>query len=113
VEYEIDGQNKTIRQIWSSETGDQEKVVSFAMGSVHWLPSQNILAGYGFVIHPEDLQKVTYQTMGRARTWTLVREFDHSTPARLLWELRLTSQDPDSQISWTLYGSRRIKRLVP
>lgn len=108
MEYKIDEENQALRAVWSSEHSNEEPVVSFAMGSAQLLPTTgNILAGYGFVLHEDDLDKEILS----ARTWTLIREFTHTKPAQVVWELTLKNRDPDSPVSWTLYGAKRIQAL--
>ena len=40
--------------------------------------------------------------------WTMVREFKHTTPAEVIWEMQLLPRNRKSKIGWTLFGAERI-----
>ena len=65
------------------------------MGDVDYLPNGNILAAYGALV-----SDVTQ--------WTMIREFEYTNPANVVWELRLVSQDEQSRVGWTIFGAERF-----
>ncbi len=114
VEYEIDEENLTARQVWSSEMPGEEQVLSIAMGSVSDLPETgHVLAGYGAVFEEEGLDEVNWQTRARVGQWTMAREFSRSSPPDILWEMQLNQTGGDPQIGWTIFGVKRIPALYP
>ena len=110
VEYKINEQNKTVERVWDSKNKDDNTVVSIAMGRVSELPkSGNILACFGALLSQEHLEEMTWHNRGRFTQWTMVREFTHTTPAKIIWEIRLSASVKDSNIGWTLFGADRIE----
>ncbi len=113
AEYRIDERGRTIHRVWTSEIPGEGPLASWAMGSARALPKTgNVLVGYGLMFLPEDLKAATWQTRLQFKGRTMIREFTHTTPAEVVWELTLTSQDPTSKIGWSLFGARRLPRLT-
>lgn len=102
AEYKLDEINLTAEKMWSSQLPGEGYIASVAMGSAFQLPETgNILAGYGLIVSPKP--------SGNARgVWTMVREFSHTAPAELVWELRLVPKKQDANVGWTLFGAKRI-----
>jgi hypothetical protein len=112
--FEIDPKNKTIREIWSTDIPGEPKVVSFAMGSVQWLPEkQNILTGWGLLLPTERLENIEWQSATRSTTWSRIREYTYTNPPEVVWEVNLISQDPSAQIGWTTFGAKRLANFLP
>ena len=112
VEYAIDEEAMTVRQLWSSEAVEGEKVVSWAMGDVEHLPETgNILATYGAMLPPDQLDDLEWDAMFNTRNWTRVREYTRTDPPELVWEIVLDA--PDSPIGWTAFGGERVPSLTP
>ena len=109
IEFKIDEEHLTACRIWSSESETQEKVLSIAMGDVDCLSNGNILAAYGALLPLDRVGEMTWWNRGSFPQWTMIREFKHSQPAELLWELRLSSKDPEISVGWTLFGAERFK----
>ncbi len=110
VEYKIDEKKKVAKKVWTSEIPGEVPIVSRAMGRVSELPNTgNILACFGAVVAQEHLSEMTWQNMDKYPHWTLVREYKHTTPAEIVWEMRLLPLTEDSQIGWTLFGAERIE----
>lgn len=105
IEYRIDEEKMTVEKIWTSEIPNEPATASIAMGSASELPQKgNILAGYGMIISEMPGEKRPNQLV-----WTMVREFKHTTPAEIVWEMRLISRTDNSSVGWTLFGAKRIK----
>lgn len=112
VEYELDIENMEIRPLWGTNDAQDVKILSFAMGSVQWLPNQkNVLVGYGFVMEQDGLEDVQWRNIIQHEVWTCVREYTHTQPAELLWQLEL--RGAKEGIGWTIYGAQRIKGFKP
>ena len=110
VEYKIDEQNKTVKRIWDSKIEGENSIVSIAMGRVSELPETgNILACFGALLSEEHIDEMTWFNRSRFPQWTMVREFTHTTPAKIVWEMRVLPRTKESKAGWTLYGAERIK----
>jgi arylsulfate sulfotransferase len=110
LEFEIDEEKFNARKVWSSENSIHDKVLSVAMGDVDYLSNGNILAAYGSLLPPEMDSAMFWWNRAGLTPWTMIREYEHSQPAELLWELRLVTRDPDNNIGWTLFGAERFVR---
>ena len=72
------------------------------MGDVDWLADkENILVSYGLLL-PNEVE---------SKTWTMVREFTHTDPAEIVWEIRLTAASEESKAGWTIFSAERIKGI--
>ena len=104
IEYRIDEVDMTVEKIWTSEIPNEQAIASIAMGRVSEIvQTGNILAAYGMIVS---------KMPGEERAmpvWTMVREYKHTTPAEIVWEMRLLPRTETSRIGWTLFGAERIK----
>jgi hypothetical protein len=110
LEYKIDEDALTAQKVWSSMTDTGEYIVSIAMGDVDYLPNGNVLAAYGALVSQEHLKDgdVNWYTRGNVPQWTLIREIEHTQPAKVVWELRLMPKGEDSNVGWTIFGAERF-----
>ena len=109
VEYKIDEENRTVEKVWSTLDGEGENVYSIAMGRVSELKeSGNILVCYGALLSSEYFDEMTWWNRADYPQWTMVREYTHTEPAEIVWEMRLQPLFEDSNISWTLFGAERL-----
>lgn len=107
VEYKINEQNLTAEQIWTSESASDSRLVTIAMGSALETPKhKNVLVGYGAVLDPERLDEITWETRARIDQLTRCREYTHSKPSTVVWELALNPTGEDPTIGWTIFGCR-------
>ncbi len=114
AEYEIDQENRTARQIWTSEIPGEEPVLSVAMGNVSELPETgNILIGYGAILEREDLSDLTWATRARADQWTMTREVTRTDPPKIVWEMQLRKTGSNPEIGWNIFGVKRIQLFQP
>ena len=103
IEYKVDEQNRTVEKVWTSLVAGESPIASVAMSSAVELPETgNILAGYGMISSPRE-------GIEDNAVWTMVREFKHSTPAEVIWEMRLVPRKKESKAGWTLFGAKRVK----
>lgn len=111
VEYKIDEDNRTIEQVWVSEGPGPASVVSFAMGDVDWLPKTgNVLVAYGFVMPREAVASGKFRWTGVLgfHSWTRLRQYKHTSPAELVWEMVLDDQSAEDPIGWSLFGAEHL-----
>lgn len=116
VEYEIDFENKTARQVWTSETAHDasERVVTIAMGSATEMPETgNVLAGYGAILDPDRIDEITWQNRAQFDQVTRCVEYTRTEPAEVVWDLRLEPTGNDPRIGWNLFGLVSVKNLKP
>lgn len=114
VEYEIDEDNMTARQLWQSESMGPDRVIAIAMGDVDWLPrTENVLVAYGALLDPASLGKVDWMSSSRQQfsQWTRMREYKRTDPPEVVFEVALESDRPG--LGWTLFGAERIDRVGP
>ena len=113
VEYEIDEEQMSVREIWASERMGPERVVSIAMGDVDWLPkSENVLVAYGALLDPEYLGQMRWEAQSRQQfsQWTRLREYKRTNPAEVVWEMVIKDEAP---MGWTLFGAERLPGVGP
>jgi hypothetical protein len=113
VEYEIDEEQRSVREIWASERMGPERVVSIAMGDVDWLPkSENVLVAYGALLDPEFLGQMRWEAQSRQQfsQWTRLREYKRTNPAEVVWEMVIKDETP---MGWTLFGAERLPGVGP
>ena len=111
-EYAIDIENMTAKEIWNSKIDGEQKVISVAMGDVDCLPKTgNILAAYGAMINRDIIDEI--ESVGDSRrninAWTMMREFSHTTPAEIVWEMHLEKLNDTTKIGWNLFGAERFE----
>ena len=113
VEYAIDEEKMTAREIWSSEKQhDEGAVVSYAMGDVGWLPKKgNILAAYGWLLPQDEIRKITWDTVRSFLSWSRVREYTHTNPPELVWEVVMKDKAKKKPIGWIIFGAERMPSL--
>lgn len=114
VEYAIDEENMTAQEVWASEGPGDDAVVSFAMGDVDWLPQTgNVLVCYGMLLPRDEIEKITWTNVLRFNSWTRMREYTHTTPPELVWEIVLEDTSDQDPIGWALFGGERVASLIP
>jgi arylsulfate sulfotransferase len=113
VEYQIDPERGTVREIWASEEPGPDAIVTWAMGDADWLPKTgNVLVYYGNCTEPDDT--ITSFQAVVERSWTRVREYTHTKPPRLIFEVILRDEvKEDGVIAWMIFGGHRFPSLMP
>jgi hypothetical protein len=118
VEYEIDEQQMTVRQVWSSaDAPGPDTCSAIAMGDAWRLPTtDNILVIYPMCLRnrpgmswndnsglpsPED----------QAPNASRIREYRRTSAREIVFEV--TVRDPNDLVQWELYGGQRIESLYP
>lgn len=102
LEYSFDTKARTAKLVWASDTkGEPDNVNTFAMGDVSPLPKTgNVLVVYGSAVRKDN-----------GAPWTRVREFRHTTPPKLVYDVVLADSSEKPAVSWTAFGGERIPRL--
>lgn len=111
VEYAIDTEQMTVRQVWESDTEESDAMVTYAMGDADWLPkTNNVLVTYGFCYPRRNLTPdVDWMTMNDFIYQTRLREVAYTHPPEVVWEIRLDDEDEKNPThSWQTFGSERI-----
>ena len=112
VEYAIDEDRRTVREVWQSEAFGPDRVIAVAMGDADWLPETgNVLVAYGALVDPDSLGKIDWPPSSRLQfnQWTRLREYRRTDPPEVVYEVVLETGKPD--LGWTLFGAERIDRL--
>ncbi len=101
MEFALDPETKTARLVWVSDRPGPDAVTTYAMGDADWLPQRgNVLVCYG-----GSTRRVK---KGRGRPWPLVREFAHTNPPELLYEVVLAEEARPPKVDWLLFGAKRV-----
>jgi len=105
VEYAINEETMTAREVWVSEEPGADAVTSAAMGDVDWLPQTgNVLVSYGMLLPRPGRER---------RPWTRIREYRHTQPAEIVWELVLIDNADEEAIGWAMFGAEHLTSLIP
>jgi hypothetical protein len=114
VEYAIDAESMTVREVWSSDAPGPDAAVAYAMGDADWLPrTGNVLVSYGLCPPQEEIDKVTWSNVLEFPSWTRVREVRHTLPPEVVWEAVLKDDSEVEPLGWTVFGADRLPKLVP
>ena len=128
VEFAVDEDNMTVRQVWSTETDDPaDRVTSWAMGDAHRLPvTDNRLVIDSFCLPDEDPLDARGTVFKADLTWNervrsewhpsdfsyqaRVREY-RGASTDIVFELRLT--DPSGVMGWEIFGGHKAPVIGP
>ena len=117
VEYEIDEDAGTVRQVWVSEPELTETSCnSMAMSEAHRLPvTDNILEVNAMCIKA-GTENITWDIWDRSKMYlsevpsaARVREYTRTTPPEVVFEV--TFDDPLDVLNWAVYGGFRTPSL--
>jgi hypothetical protein len=102
LEYSFDPKARTAKLVWASDTkGQPETVNTFAMGDVSPLPKTgNVLVVYGSAVRTDT-----------RLPWTRVREYRHTTPPRVVYDVVLADSSEKPSVTWVAFGGERIAKL--
>ncbi len=112
-EYAFDPETRSMTKVWESRFPGEIPLRSWAMGSVQPLPNKNVLVGYGMLFRPEGVESLTWNNRLAHPTWTQIREYSKTQPARLVWSLTLLPLTEETEIGWALYGGLRLPQWPP
>lgn len=120
VEYEVDTNARTVRQVWASEmTLTDDSCHAAAMGDAWRLPrSDNMLVIYGACMTMRPNITLSDLEIGPNAIpvnmlpyHSRVVEFTRTVPARKVFDLRL--EDPHQLVSWQIFGGEKVTSLYP
>jgi hypothetical protein len=119
VEYEIDEQAMTVRQVWASHDKlSEDSCFSWAMGDSWRLPTTGNMLVDDAICAPR-APNLTYEEwntppgmrhVDEQPYWGRVREYDHAT-RDVVFEMVV--QDPFQVLQWEVYGVQRVTSLYP
>ena len=117
VEFEIDEQRKTVRQVWSTETIEQKDPCNgYAMGDASRQPkTDNILVFYALC--PSRLPGLSYDEYSGARHIDdqsyggRIREYTRAENPETVFAVDII--DPQEILQWEVYGGLRVPSLYP
>lgn len=112
VEFEVDEENMTVRQVWAShDRVTSDNCFSFAMGDAHWLPE----TGNIFVVDSicdyrwEGLTQYDWDVERRhildVIGWARVREYGGGNKDEVVYEIEV--HDPNEVVQWQIFGGFR------
>lgn len=119
IEYAIDEEDMTVRQVWVSEPERQEDSCnSFAMSEAHRLPRTDNILEINALCIPVGMKNVTWDIWDRSKRYVSeiphggrVREYTRTSPAEVVFEVSF--QDPHGVLNWQIYGGFRAPSLYP
>ncbi len=98
LEYAIDAAGRSARLLWSSDAKSPDAVNTFAMGDVDYLPKTgNVMVVYGSGVR-----------LDNGLPWSRVREFRHTTPPELVYDVVLADGGARPSVIWIAFGGERI-----
>jgi hypothetical protein len=117
VEYAIDEDTGTVREVWSYGGPGGDIFVSPFISEADWLPqTENILLTNGGSFRlPDGVQldlsnpEAIASLQEQVRLWVELVEVTHTSPAERIWELAID----DPRWGWTAFRTERIPRLNP
>lgn len=112
VEYEIDAENMTVREVWSY--GDQEtnRFFSAFVSEADTLPNTGnvLLTNGGQPVLPEDVTfEDAYNPDVNIRIFLSLLEVTHTMPPEKIWEISIDTPDG----GWGAYRAERLPSLYP
>ncbi|MCK5465827.1 MAG: aryl-sulfate sulfotransferase [Bacteroidales bacterium] len=105
--YKINEEDLSAELLWTSRITGETGLASFAMGDVDWLEkTNNILVSYG-ALRPS-------KEFGYERSWSMIREYTYTTPARVVWEMHIASRDKNvgQSVGWTIFSAERLDNFI-
>jgi len=101
--YKINEEDLSAELLWTSRIPGETGLASFAMGDVDWLErTNNILVSYG-ALRPSN-----------ESSWSMIREYTYTNPARVVWEMHIATRDEDESqnVGWTIFSAERLKKFI-
>ena len=110
VEFEVDEENMTVRQVWASHTkGDPDSCATPAMGDAHWLSETgNIFVVDSFCDYREeglawDSWDFTKRHWSEVAQWARIRQYRLAEgDSQIVFEME--AHDPSEILQWRVYG---------
>ena len=101
LEYSFDAKARTAKLVWSSDAKGPEAINTFAMGDAALLPKTgNVMVVYGGGVR-----------LDNRLPSSSVREFKHTTPPQVVYDVVFADSSPKPAIAWIAFGGDRIAKL--
>jgi hypothetical protein len=111
VEYAIDAQAKTVREVWKYGGPGGEIFFSPFISEADLLPQTgNILVTDGGRVR--DKQGNVSDDIQGGHHWARIAEVTHATPPEKVFEIVIDSPDKESPTGWAVYRSERLAGLT-
>lgn len=114
VEYAIDEETRSVKQLWASQGPAIDRLMTFAMGEADAMPTTgNVLLFYGSAAVVTDMsldwEDVLAPGGGQDRG-TRIREFTGTDPSEVVWDIDIYDSS-ENQVRWGIYGGARITQF--
>jgi hypothetical protein len=107
VEYAIDEEAKTVRQVWIYGGPGSDMSFTVFVGDADWLPQTgNVLVTEGG--HVVDEQGIPLDDSNEGRKWARIVEVTHTNSPEKVFELLVGGEEAPG---WSVYRSERVERL--
>lgn len=114
VEYAINEETRSVKQIWSSEGPALDRLMTFAMGEADAMPATgNVLLFYGSAAVVTDMSLDWEDVLGPGGgtdRGTRIREFTGTDPSEIVWDIDIYDSS-ENQVRWGIYGGARVARF--
>lgn len=114
VEYAINEQTRSVKQLWSSEGPAMDRLMTFAMGEADAMPATgNVLLFYGSAAVVTDMSLDWEEVLGPGGgtdRGTRIREFTGTDPSEIVWDIDIYDSS-ENQVRWGIYGGARIAQF--
>ena len=114
VEYAINEETRSVKQLWSSEGQAMDRLMTFAMGEADAMPiTGNVLLFYGSAAVVTDMTLDWEDVLGPGGgtdRGTRIREFTGTNPAEIVWDIDIYDSS-ENQVRWGIYGGARIAQF--
>ena len=114
VEYAINEETRSVKQLWSSEGPAMDRLMTFAMGEADAMPTTgNVLLFYGSAAVVTDMTLDWEDVLGPGGgtdRGTRIREFTGADPAEIVWDIDIYDSS-ENQVRWGIYGGARIAQF--
>lgn len=109
VEYKVDEETKTVRQVWEFRGRGKEAFFSPLFGDADWMTKTgNVLITDGGRMF--DVKGRSTDAIPGAHQWARIVEVTHATPSEVVFEMTIDS-GAESGIGWSIYRCERLDGL--
>ena len=114
VEYDINEETRSVKQVWASQGPAMDRLMTFAMGEADAMPTTgNVLLFYGSAAVVTDMSLDWEDVLapgGGTDRGTRIREFTGTNPSEVVWDIDIYDSS-ENQVRWGIYGGARIPQF--